>query len=127
MEAQFTPQSARLLKALILSGKKPDGLLFGHRQGDAFIITDILPTGGGFFNTLENLWAIDNLYEGRFLGFFTFSAGEEKVKRIMAPWAFGKILLRIGRQGDGAAGLTAAKVEFEDIFFLREIKIHSPN
>ena len=127
MEILFTPQSSRLVKALILSGKKPDGILFGHRQGNTFFITDILPTGGGFFTKLENLWAVDDLYNGRLLGFFTFSAGENKTKKIMAPWACGKIFLHINGQEDGSASLKASLVEFEKSFFLREIKIQFPN
>ena len=127
MEVLFTPQSARLVKALILSGKKPDGILFGHLQGNTFFITGVLPTGGGFFNRLENLWAVDDLYEGRLLGFFTFSERENKIKKILAPWAAGKILLHINRQEDGSAGLKASLIEFKDIFFLREIKIQFPD
>lgn len=127
MEALFTPQSARLIKALILSGKKPDGILFGERRKDTFIITEILPTARGFFNRLENLWAIDDLYDGRLLGFFSFSSGEAKIKKVKAPWACGKMFLLIDLQEDGRADYWAARVEFDRNFYLKEIKFRFPN
>jgi hypothetical protein len=123
MEALLTPRSARHIKALILSGKKPDGLLFGLCRGDTFIITEILPTAGGFFNRLENLWEIDDLYDGRLLGFFSFSPGQTKEKKIRAPWACGKMFLLVIRNEDGTASFRATRVEFDDDFSLKEIKI----
>jgi hypothetical protein len=127
MEALFTPQSTRLLQALVLSGKRPDGLLFGHRRGDTLIITEILPTGGGFFSRLDNLWAIDDLTEGGLLGFFTFSDSPSKAKKLLAPWACGKIFLRINQGEQGEAEYEGARIEFESVFSLREIKIVFPD
>ena len=71
----------------------------------------------------KNLWEIDDLYDGRLLGFFSFSPGQTKEKKIRAPWACGKMFLLVIRNEDGTASFRATRVEFDDDFSLKEIKI----
>lgn len=125
MEAILTDGAARLIKGLLLAGGAPEGFLFGHAQGGTFFITDVLPTRLALLSQ-EKIRAVDKLYKNRLLGFFFMGEDEKKRRKFLAPWACGKILISVLPGERGAAELKASKVEYEQVFFLKEIGINSP-
>ena len=126
MEVVFTGKTALVLQGLFAAGKKTDGLLFGRTQGDTCYITDILPTGSVLATPLEKILAVDELYGGDLKGIYVFAAKSWNQEKVLAPWAFGKIIVSIHTNKTGRAKAEASIVEFDGDFFLKEIEIQSP-
>ncbi len=49
----------------------------------------------GFFPSLKKYQELDQLFDGKLLGFFSFNPDEKKVKKILAPYACVKLFLKI--------------------------------
>ncbi len=97
MDAYLSPEACRSLTALCLLSSKsiPDGFLIGHKRGHRFFVEKIFPSQEGFFPSLEKYLELDKLFEGKILGFFSFRLNENKIKKILAPFAYNKLFLEI--------------------------------
>jgi len=97
MDAYLSPEACRSLTALCLlsSNSIPDGFLIGHKRGHRFFVEKIFPSQEGFFPSLEKYRELDKLFEEKILGFFSFRLNENKIKKILAPFAYNKLFLEI--------------------------------
>ncbi len=84
--SQETYQSLNVIN-LISSSSISDGLLIGHKRGHRFFVEKTLPSLQGFFPSLKKYYELDQLFNGKFLGFFSFNPDEKKIKKILAPFA----------------------------------------
>jgi hypothetical protein len=117
-------QSLRALK-LISSNSTSEGFLLGHKRGHRFFVEKIFPSMPGFFPSLKKYQELDQLFDGKLLGFFSFNPDENKVKKILAPYTCGKLLLKIKLNKQKKMTIQSYVIDYENEFFLFPIKIKS--
>jgi len=127
MDAYLSREAYQSLKALtiISSSSKSDGFLIGHKRGYRFFVEKILPSMPGYFPSLEKYQELDQLLDGKLLGFFSFKPDEKKIKKILAPFACGKLLLKITPGQQNKLTIQPYVIDFEKEFFLLPIKLKS--
>jgi hypothetical protein len=85
----------------------------------------ILPAGKGHTFTVEQFHLLDTLYDGRTVGFFFFGGERSAQKRILQPFAYGKIVLEVRPDGRRAPALKAFSVEYKGRFTLSPVPLAS--
>lgn len=128
MDAYLSREAFQSLKALCLvsSNSIPDGFLIGHKRGHSFFVEKISPSLEGFFSSLEKYQELDNLYEGKILGFFTFRPDEKKIKKILAPFAYRKLFLEINPHTQKEMAIKPYIIDHDEDFLLLPIKLKKP-
>lgn len=128
MDAYLCREAFQFLEALSLTHTKsnPDGLLIGHQRGCRFYVERAFSCGKGFFPSLKDFILLNQLFEDKILGFFSFYSEEKKVKKILAPIACGKLFLEI--QKDKKKGMTIKPfiIEFNNEFILSPLQLRFP-
>jgi hypothetical protein len=125
MDAYLSREARQSLTALRLvsSNATPDGLLLGHKRGHRFFVEKILPSLEGFFPSLKKYQELDELYEGKLLGFFSFHPDEKKIKKILAPFACQKLFLEINLNTQKEMAIKPHVIDYDKDFFLVPIKL----
>lgn len=128
MDAYLSRDAHQSLKALwlISSNSIPDGFLIGHKRGHRFFVEKIFPSLEGFFPSLKKYQELDELYEGKLLGFFSFRPDEKKIKKILAPFAYRKLFLEINLNTQKEVVIKPYIIDFDREFILVEIKLKKP-
>ncbi len=128
MDSYLSQEAYKSLSALkiISSSSSSDGLLIGHKRGHRFFVEKILPSLPGFFPSLKKYHELDQLLNGKLLGFFSFKPDERKLKRILAPFACGKLFLEISSNKQKKMTIKSFVIDYENEFFLLPVglKIH---
>ncbi len=122
--SQETYQSLNVIN-LISSSSISDGLLIGHKRGHRFFVEKILSSLQGFFPSLKKYYELDQLFNGKFLGFFSFNPDEKKIKKILAPFAYGKLFLKISSNQQKKMTIKSYVIDYEDEFFLLPVGLRS--
>ncbi len=127
MDAYLSQEAYQSLTALnlISSSSSSDGLLIGHKRGHRFFVEKIFPTLPGFFPSLKKYHELDQLFNGKLLGFFSFNPDEKKIKRILAPFACGKLFLEISSNQQKKMTIKSYVVDYENEFFLLPVGLTS--
>lgn len=125
MDAYLSREAHQSLTALwlISSNSIPDGFLIGHKRGRSFFVEQILPSLEGFFPSLEKYQELDEFFEGKILGFFSFRTDENKIKKILAPFAFSKLFLEINLDTQKEMTISPYIIDFNKEFLLLPIKL----
>jgi len=125
MDAYLSREARQSLTALRLvsSNALPDGLLLGHKRGHRFFVEKILPSLKGFFPSLKKYQELDEFYEGKVLGFFSFHPDEKKIKKILAPFAYQKLFLEINLNTQKEMAIKPHVIDYDKEFFLVSIKL----
>jgi len=125
MDAYLSEEIYQSFAALILisSRSSSDGLLIGHKRGHRFFVEKIFPTLPGFFPSLKKYHELDQLFNGKLLGFFTFNPDEKKIKKILAPFACGKLFLEISSNQQKKMTIKSYVIDYENEFFLLPVKL----
>jgi hypothetical protein len=122
MDAYLTRGAMQTLRSLALvSGAGAEGFLLGHRCGPRRLVEDVLPTRPGFFPSLESFIESDRLLGGRVVGFFSFKPAPARLKKILAPFAVGKIFLDASSLASKRGAPRAFLVDFDRAFRLRPL------
>ncbi len=79
----------------------------------------------GFFPSLKKYQELDQFFDGKLLGFFSFNPDEKNVKKILAPYACGKLFLKIKLNKQKNMTLLPYVIDYENDFFLSPIKLKS--
>ena len=126
MDAYLSQEAYQSLSALSLisSNSNSDGLLIGHKRGHRFFVEKIFPSMNGFFPSLEKYHELDQLYKGKLIGFFSFKPEEEKIKKILAPFSFGKLFLELNLNQQKKINIKSYVIDYENEFFLFPIKLN---
>jgi hypothetical protein len=124
MNVLISRQSFQAFTALnlISANFKPEGLLIGHKRGQSFFVEKILPTLSGFFSSPENYHELDRLFKEKIIGFFSFKRDGRKVKKILAPFACGKLFLKLASRGKRILNIESFVIDYEKKFLLKPIK-----
>ena len=128
MDAYLSQEASQSLTALsfILSSSNSDGFILGHKRGHRFFVEKIFPSMTGFFSSLKKYNELDQLFDGKLLGFFSFRPDEKKIKRILAPFACGKLFLNISLSQQKKVIIKSYIIDYENEFFLSPIKLKLP-
>jgi len=122
----LTDDAERSLKALsLLSGSGQCGYLIGHRRGPRVYVEAIIPAGKGHAFSVEQFRLLDTIYDGRTVGFFFFGGERSAKKRILQPFAYGKIVLKVRPGGRRKPALKTFSVEHNGRFTLSPIPLAS--
>lgn len=123
MDAYLSQEAYQSLTALSLisSSSNSDGILIGHKRGHRYFIEKILPTLKGFFPSIEKYFVMNQLFDDKLLGFFSFEPDEKKIKKILAPFACGKLFLRIHLNKSKKMTIKPFIINYEKDFFLSPI------
>ncbi len=125
MDAYLSQEACQSLNVinLISSSSISDGLLIGHKRDHRFIVEKILPSLPGFFPSLKKYHELDQLFNGKLQGFFSFNPAEKKIKKILAPFACGKLFLEISSNQQKKMTIKSYVIDFEILFFLLPVVI----
>lgn len=125
MDAYLSREACRSLEALSLLSHRtrPDGLLLGHKRGCRYIVENIFPSQRGFFPSFEKYLLLDQLFQNRILGFFSFAVEEKKLRKILKPFAHGKLFLDISPDKRKKMEIKSFVIEYEDSFVLLPIPL----
>lgn len=126
MDVFLTDDAERSLKALsLLSESGQCGYLIGHRRGPRVHVEAIIPAGKGHTFSASKFHLLDDIYDGRTVGFFFFGGGRQAERRILQPFAYGKIVLEARPGGLGTPALKAFSVEYDGRFALSPVPLAS--
>ena len=127
MDAYLSQEAYQSLNVinLISSSSSSDGLLIGHKRGHRFFVEKIFPSTPGFFPSLKKYHELDQLFNGKLLGFFSFNPNEKKIKKILAPFACGKLFLEISSNQQKKMTIKSYVVDYENEFFLLPVGLTS--
>ncbi|MBM3310083.1 MAG: hypothetical protein FJY80_01090 [Candidatus Aminicenantes bacterium] len=119
MDVYIAREAEKEIAALGLfgEGKGSLGLLLGHTRGKRFFVEGLFVAPGRDWPSLDGLYALDRLFEGRVIGFFAFRPGGPAARALLAPQAVGKAYLEISRaRRTGTFKLAASAVDFDGRF-----------
>ena len=127
MDAYLSQEAYQSLTALnlISSSSSFDGLLIGHKRGHRYFVEKIFPSQPGFFPSLKKYHELDLFFNGKLLGFFSFYPDEKKIKKILAPFACGKLFLEISSNQQKKMTIKSYVIDYENEFLLLPVKITS--
>ena len=127
MDSYLSQEAYKSLTALniISSSSSSDGLLIGHKRGHRFFVEKILPSLPGFFPSLKKYHELDRLFNGKLLGFFSFSPDDKKIKKILTPFACGKLFLEISSNQQKKMTIKSYVIDYENEFLLLPVKLTS--
>ncbi len=128
MDAYLSREAYQSLTALWLVSPNsiPDGFLIGHKRGHRFFVEKIFPSLEGFFPCLEKYKELDEFFEEKILGFFTFRPDEKKIKKILAPFAYRKLFLEINHNSQKEMTIKPYIIDRDKEFLLVPIKLKKP-
>jgi hypothetical protein len=127
MEVLLSKETNQSFSALQcgLSNTNTDGFLIGHKRGGMFFIEKIFPSQNGFFRSSKEYFKMRQNFDDKILGFYSFHTTESKLKKILAPIAYGKIFLRFDHDKTNKWAITSYVIEYGQDFFLHPINIIS--
>ena len=125
MDAYISAEARQFLQALLIMGGRIDGVLLGHKRGHRLFVEDILPTQKGFFPSIEKYISLNTLLKDRIIGFFSFNFEERTTRKILAPFAQGKLFLHITPRDNKKLDIKSYAIDFDEKFCLSPIKIKS--
>jgi len=127
MEVFLSAEAIQSLSAIqcCLSSTITDGFLIGHKRGGMFFIEKTLPSQKGFFSSQRKYFELRQKLEDKIIGFYSFQTNESKLKKILAPLAYGKIYLRLDLDKTNRLEIKPFVIEHDRGFFLLPIKLKS--
>lgn len=128
MDALLLEDALKSLQALNLIASSPsrDGFLLGHKRGPRFYIEKIFLSQKGFFSSIEQFFRLNRMFDGRIIGFFSFGADEKRIKKILSPHGFQKLLLTIRSNRRRPMTFKPYVIDFDSRFFLSKIALTLP-
>jgi hypothetical protein len=125
MDAYLSQEALQALRALSLISSNPDGIVLGHKRGQRFIIEKVLSSQKSFFPSLEKFFELNRLLDNKVLGFFSFHPEKNKLKKILSPFAYGMLFLKMGLIDNRKLEVKSYVIDYKKEFFLKEIKLKS--
>ncbi len=125
MDAYLSRDALKYLQALnlISSSASVDGLLIGHTRGHRYFVEKVFPTKREFIGSLQNYLNLDQLFDGKIIGFYSFQNDPKKIKKILAPFAYGKLFLEIHSTSQKELDIKSFIIDFDNKFFLSPITL----
>jgi len=125
MDAYLAKDARQFLEALNLLNPKPDGFLIGHQRGHRLFVEKLFSSHKGFFPSLEKFFALEDVFDNRIIGFFSFDPDEKTTNKILASFACGKLYLEIRSLECGRLDITPYIIDYDGAFSLKKIQLKS--
>lgn len=125
MNVYFSREALTTLEAhkIISTQQNSDGIIIGHKHGQSFFVERIVSTTKGFFPSLEKFYSLNTIYRDNIVGFYSFFSEEKKTKKILAPYAHGKLYLDILITKSNTLKIKPYSIEYDNKFFLSPLKL----
>ena len=126
MDAYLSGEAHQSLTVLSLMHPSsiPDGFLIGHKRGHRFFVERISSSMKGFFPSLKKYHEMDKLFDGKLIGFYSYTIDEKKIKKILAPFAFVKLFLEISLDPQKKMIIKSFVIDHEKNFVLLPVKLN---
>ncbi len=124
MNVYFSQEAKQYFKGLILMGSDLDGILIGHKRGYEYYIEGGFPYHEVFSMTDEDFNKINQQFDDRLIGFYTFSSSEKNSKKILVPFAVGKLFLKVAPGKEQRLIAEPYLIDYEKEFGLKSIKVY---
>jgi hypothetical protein len=124
MDVYLTWEAREYLEGLALSNSGLNGILLGHQRGHEYYIEQIFPYHDAFSMTDKDFTEINQHFNDRVMGFYSFSPDEEVTDRILVPFSMGKIILRIYKDKKKNLQIDSFFIDYDEKFFLKPSKVH---
>jgi len=122
----LTDDAERSLRALsLLSESGQCGYLIGHRRGPRVYVEAVIAAGKGHTFSVEEFHLLDDIYDGRTVGFFFLGGGRSAESRVLQPFAYGKIVLEVRPGGRRNPAIKVFSIEHDGRFTLSPIALAS--
>jgi hypothetical protein len=105
-------------QALEIPRRKTGGLLLGHRRGGRFFVERIYPCPFGPFPSARKYWALNGLFEGKIIGFYSSGRRPGLAAEKFPPFAYNKLYVEVDHHPKKDLVLRPAVVEYSDSFHL---------
>jgi len=126
MDVYLTEEAVRLLRSLdVLSDSPRCGFLVGHACGPRIYIENIIPAGEDCVFSYARIDALNRITGGETVGFLISGTPPSIRKRLLKPFAFGKVCLEAGRDPRGRRTLQAFLIEYDGVFRFSPIPVTS--
>ncbi len=128
MDVYFSPEALTTLEAhkIISTQQNSDGIILGHKRGQSFFVEMIVSTTKGFFPSLEKYYSLNTIHKDSIVGFYSFFTEEKKTKKILAPFAHGKLYLDILITKSNTLKIKPYAIDYDKEFFLSPLKLMRP-
>ena len=128
MDVYFSPEVFKTLEAhkIIATRQNSDGIIMGHKRGQSFFVEKIVFTTKGFFPSLEKFYSLNTIYKDSIVGFYSFFTEEKKTKKILVPFAHGKLYLDIRITKSNTLQIKPYSIEYDKEFFFSPLKLTRP-
>ncbi|MBD3413228.1 MAG: hypothetical protein GF421_02205 [Candidatus Aminicenantes bacterium] len=127
MDVYISSEAGESLKALALSGTLSEGMLVGHKRGHDFIIEQVFSYPNALSMTDKKFAQINQHFDQRVIGFYTYSTEQKEESKISVPFAVGKIFLRVKTNKAKGLFLDPYFIDYDQTFCLKKIGIHALN
>ena len=120
MDVYLTEEAWQHLRAQALESprRKASGLLLGHRRGGRFFVERIYPCPFGPFPSARKYWALDGVFEGKIIGFYSSGRRAGPAAGKLPPFSYNKLYLEFDPHPEKGLILRPAVVEYSDAFHL---------
>jgi hypothetical protein len=120
MDVYLSEEARQHLRAQALESprRRAGGLLLGHRRGGRFFVERIHPCSSGPFPSPRAYWALDDVFEGKIIGFYSSGRRARPRPGKWPPFACNKLYLEYDPHPQKGLVLKPAVVDYSDSFFL---------
>lgn len=125
MDAYLSQEAYQALEALSLLAPRKDfsGLLLGHKRGHRYFVERALPALGGTLISPQKYFDLDRILDGKIIGFFAAKTKDHKTKKILAPFAYGKLFLEVQLPRKATIKVKPFVIDYAEDFFFAPIRL----
>lgn len=105
-------------QALEIPRRKARGLLLGHRRGGRFFVEKVFPCSFGQFPTARRYQALNAIFEGKIIGFYSSSRSAGAAAGKCPPFSYNKLFIEFVLHPKKGPILKPSVVEYTDHFHL---------
>jgi len=120
-------EARKYLEGLALARSCLEGILIGHKQGHEYYIEQVFPFHKALCMTEESFTEINQHFDDKVVGFYTFSLEEREGVKYFVPFAVGKVLLRIKTDRKKSISVNSFCIDYDDAFILKSVDTHIIN
>lgn len=127
MDAYLSRGALQDLKALSLlsSSSNSDGILIGHIRGHRYFVEKAFPSQRGFIASAKNYFDLDQLFDGKLIGFYSFQPDQKNTKKILVPFAYGKLFLQVRSSFREGITIKSFVIDFDGKFYFSPIRLNN--
>ncbi len=125
MSVYLCDEAKKYLEGLALSSQGSQGILIGHKRGHSYYIEQVCPYLRSLCLTDKEFSLLNEHFDDKIIGFYTFSSDKGKEEKILAPFAVGKIFLRVNKKRGNDLLTDSFLIDFDEKFILKKIQIQN--